>query len=205
MDTYVYIDGFNFYYRVTRSTRYKWLDFSALCRLLLPRNPILKIKYFTAHVSARPSDLDIPARQQIYFRALRTIPNLEIILGRFIQQDVTLPIAGTNPIRFETVVRTEEKGSDVNLASHMLNDGHNGRYKVAVVISDDSDLAAPLRIVRNELALVTGILTSKRRPSRSLMQHTTFYKQIREAVLQGSQFPDRLTDTTGTFHKPPSW
>lgn len=62
----------------------------------------------------------------------------------------------------------------MNLASHMVHDGHKGCYKIAIVISDDSDLAAPLRIVRNDLGLVTGILTSKRRPSRSLYQYATF-------------------------------
>ena len=95
--------------------------------------------------------------------------------------------------------------SDVNLASHMVNGGHKGCYKVAVVISDDSDLAAPLRIVRNDLGLVTGILTSKRRPSRSLYQYATFYKKIREAMLHRSQFPNQLIDPKGAFHKPPSW
>lgn len=108
-------------------------------------------------------------------------------------------------MRFETVIRTEEKGSDVNLASHMVNDGHNSRYEAAVVISDDSDLAEPLRLVNQELRLVTGILTSKHRPSRYLNQYATFCKRIREGVLQRSQFPDRLSDSKGTFHKPPSW
>lgn len=28
--TYVYVDGFNFYYGAVKGTRYKWLDFKAL-------------------------------------------------------------------------------------------------------------------------------------------------------------------------------
>ena len=40
MNTYVYVDGFNFYYRVVKGTKYKWLDLSALCRLLLRQHRI---------------------------------------------------------------------------------------------------------------------------------------------------------------------
>jgi len=205
MGTYVYVDGFNCYYRVVKGTPYKWLDLSALCRHLLRGHNVQRIKYFTAHVSARPNDPDVPTRQQIYLRALRTIPNLEIILGQFVQNPVRLPVAWSDPLRFETVIRTEEKGSDVNLASHILHDGHRGCYDVAVVISDDSDLAEPLRMVKQELGLVTGILTSNRRPSLSLHRYATFYRRIRRGVLQLSQFPEVITDAAGSFHKPPSW
>lgn len=205
MRTYVYVDGFNFYYRVVKGTRYKWLDLLTLCRLLLPAHQVLRIKYFTAYVSARPNDPDIPARQQTYLRALRTIPNLEIILGQFVQRPTTLPVVGSNPIQFATVLRTEEKGSDVNLASHLLNDGHRGRYEAAIIISDDSDLVEPIRMVKEELGLVVGILTSQQRPGYSLFQHATFCKRIREGVLKASQFPDVLQDGTGSFHKPPTW
>lgn len=205
MPTYVYIDGFNFYYRVVKGTPYKWLDFSALCRHLIRGHEIEKIKYFTAHVSARPGDPDIPTRQQIYLRALRTIPRLEIILGQFIQNRVQLPVADSHPRRFETVIRTEEKGSDVNLACHLLHDAHMARYDAGVVISDDSDLAEALRLVRRELGLTVGILTSNERPSRRLHQHATFYKRIRRSVLQISQFPDTMRDPHGTFYKPPTW
>jgi uncharacterized LabA/DUF88 family protein len=205
MDTYVYVDGFNFYYRVVKGTRLKWLDFSALCRQLLPKNKILRIKYFTARVSARPGDPDIPMRQQIYLRALRTIPNFEIIFGQFLQHKVRLPIADSHPIRFETVVRTEEKGSDVNLASHLIHDGHMKKYQAAVVITDDSDLAEALRLVKLEIGLVTGILTSNKRPSFVLHQYATFYKQIRRNVLSLSQFPPVMHDASGEFHKPANW
>ena len=71
---------FNLYYGAVKDTPYKWLNISALCRLLLPKNEIVKVKYFTALVSARPSDPDQPNRQQLFLRALQTIPELKIIL-----------------------------------------------------------------------------------------------------------------------------
>ena len=40
---------------------------------------------------------------------------------------------------------TEEKGSDVNLATHLLHDAHMDRFDVAVVASNDSDLLGPIK------------------------------------------------------------
>lgn len=227
--TNIYVDGFNFYYRVVKNTPYKWLDFSALGRLLLPKHHIQTIKYFTAQVSARPYDPDVATRQQIYLRALKTLPNLQIVFGNFQTnvrpmplseklppQDVEVlrsnPDGTSTPVRLPVVLpqrvfiqRTDEKGSDVNLAAHLLLDGFQRKYEVAVVISDDSDLAEPIRMVRHELGLKVGILSSNKRPSRSLAQFATFYKRIRQQVLAAAQFAPVLTDHVGSFQKPPSW
>jgi len=89
--SFVYVDGFNLYYGAVKGTPYKWLDISRMVQLLLPRNQVLKIKYFTAKVHSRPQDPAQPLRQQIYLRALRTIPNLEIILGHFLSHEVLMP------------------------------------------------------------------------------------------------------------------
>ena len=130
MKTVVYIDGFNLYYGAVKGTPYKWLNVSRLCQLLLPRNQIIQIKYFTALVKSRPYDPNQPKRQQLYLRALRTIPNLEIILGRFLTHERDMPLAGSHSgkPRFARVIKTEEKGSDVNLAVHLLNDVFQGLF-----------------------------------------------------------------------------
>jgi hypothetical protein len=67
----VYIDGFNLYYGAVKGSPYKWLDLGALCYRMLPNDTIQSIEYFTAIVSARPYDLGMPVRQQIYLRALK--------------------------------------------------------------------------------------------------------------------------------------
>ena len=46
----------------------------------------------------------------------------------------------------------EEKGSDVNLALHLLNDAWKGLFDAAVVISNDTDLITPIRMVAVERA-----------------------------------------------------
>jgi NYN domain-containing protein len=207
--TNIYIDGFNFYYGAVRHTPYKWLDFARLCQLLLPppQFAINQIKYFTARVQARPNDPDQPVRQDLYLRALRTIPNLSVIFGHFLTNECSMPLAGQNPLTpaYVRVVKTEEKGSDVNLATHLVNDGHNGDYEVGVIISNDSDLVEPVRIVTHELRLQVGILNPHQRRSRELSQYATFYKKIRPGVLAASQFPSIISDATGNFHKPPVW
>jgi len=208
MKTIVYVDGFNLYYGAVKNSPHKWLNILKLCQLLLPKNQIIKIKYFTALVSARPGDPDQPNRQQIYLRALRTIPNLEIIYGHFLEHKIMMPLADP-PIkgpRYVKVIRTEEKGSDVNIAAHMINDGHNHVYEVAVILSNDSDLVEPVKIVRQELKLPVGILNPiPKHPSYELRKHATFVKPIRKGVLAASQFSDQLKDNVGSFYKPAVW
>lgn len=132
MDAHVSVDGFNLYYSALRGkTGTRWLDVGALVSSILPSATINKIKYFTAKVSARAWDLNQPVRQQTYLRALQTLSNVEIYFGHFLTHPVwrTLVVpnpslqlhANNNPI-WAQVVNTEEKGSDVNLATHLLVD-----------------------------------------------------------------------------------
>ena len=133
----VYVDGFNLYYGALRGTSFRWLDLSEACRLLFPRDQINQIKYFTARVSARPTDPDQPIRQATYWRALQTIPNLTIIEGSFLVKPVMMPLANTTPQQYARVIKTEEKGSDVNLAVHLLNDAHKKDFELAVLVTND--------------------------------------------------------------------
>ena len=206
--TYVYVDGFNLYYGAVKDAPYKWLNIRRLCELLLPAYSIARIKYFTARVSARKDDPDKPTRQQIYLRALRTLPDLEIVYGSFLSHDVMLPLAEppAGGPRFARVTRTEEKGSDVNIAAHLVFDAHQHDFTAAVLVTNDSDLLEPIRIVRHELRLDVGILNPHRHtPSRVLTKHASFIKQIREGSLKSSQFPQTLRDAHGEFHKPRNW
>jgi uncharacterized LabA/DUF88 family protein len=202
------VDGFNLYYGAVKGTPHKWLNILKLCQLLLPKNQILKIKYFTALVTARPGDPDQPNRQQIYLRALRTIPDLEIIHGHLLEHEVSMPLAGGLPgkTKYVNVMKTEEKGSDVNIAAHLINDGYKGLYQVAILVTNDSDLVEPIKIVQNDLKLAVGVLNPRQvTPSHELRKFAAFVKPIRQGVLAASQFPTTLKDITGTFHKPAKW
>jgi hypothetical protein len=201
----VYIDGFNLFYGAVKGTPHKWLDLGALCRRLLPGDRIDGIKYFTAKVGGRPNDADHPVRQSLYLRALQTVPNLEIFFGHFLTHSVSRVESGSNPARWVTVDNTQEKGSDVNLASHLLHDGFLGLYETAVLISNDSDLREPVRMVRQVVGKHVGILNPHQTHSRELQEYATFIKRIREADVAKCQFPSTITDAKGTFNKPHGW
>ena len=204
MKTNIYIDGFNLYYGCVKGTPYKWLDVAKMCRLLLPKDNIRRIKYFTAEVKPRPHDPDQPLRQRIFLRALQSIPNLEIVLGTFLSHEVTMP---RSPIGsgYVNVIKTEEKGSDVNIATHLLVDGFRNDYELAVIVSNDSDLLLPIRVVTEQFGKHVGLLNPQKDPSVALIPHVLFVKNIRENVLKSSQFPPVLTDTAGRFSKPADW
>lgn len=77
-----------------------------------------------------------------------------------------------------------------------------------MIISNDSDLTEPMRIVRHELGNVVGLLNPHPPAKRShalLSCKPSFFKQIRVGVLRSSQFPVTLRDGTGVISKPSGW
>jgi len=200
----IYVDGFNLYYGALKNTPFRWLDIAKLCHIMLPRDAINQIKYFTALVNPRPVNPGQLTRQQTYLRALQTIPNLEVIYGHFLTHEIMMPLAPPKN-GYVKVIKTEEKGSDVNLALHLLSDGYKNAYDVAIVISNDSDLLLPIQFVKQELGKKVGILNPQKHPSRVLIANADFVKNIRRGVLSKSRFPTTLTDSQGTFKKPATW
>ena len=190
-----------------KGTSYKWLDIQSLCRIMIPRNTVTCIKYFTARVQPRQDDPDQPTRQQTYFRTLQTIPHLQIIFGHYLSHVVWMPLAhpqkGQKP--FVQVIKTDEKGSDVNLASHLLQDAFDKLFECAVIVSGDSDLRTPIQFVQSRFHKTVGVINPQKTPCKALQTTARFYKHIRESALQSSQFPPVMTDAIGTFHKPSSW
>ena len=207
MRTVVYVDGFNLYYGALKRTSWKWLDLVALFeKVLQPRHRILAIKYFTARVSGTINDPAKPQRQDVYLRALQQYrPVVEVFLGHFLSHKVRAhlvqPLGGRHTVE---VVRTEEKGSDVNLAVHLLNDAWLDAYDCAVVVSNDSDIAEAMRLVKLHRGKRIGLITPGRsRPSRQLMAHTDFSRSIRDNALERSQLPDPIPGTN--IRKPARW
>lgn len=204
METNIYIDGFNLYYGSLRGTPFRWLNVDSLCRKILKEAKINSIKYFTARVTSRPDDPGMSTRQDIYLRALKTIPHLSIIEGKFLESRTWMPRA-ENVSEKVRVLKTEEKGSDVNLAVHLVSDAYEKRFEQAVIISNDSDLVEAIRIVRHRLGLRVGVLCPHKRLAVMLRKHASFTRQIRTGPLSGSLFPDQLKDEKGVFHIPAKW
>ena len=214
MATNVYIDGFNLYYGALRGTQYKWLNLAEMCQQLLPKHQINKIRYFTARVVPLPHDQQAPDRQDVYLRALRTVPNLTIHFGRFSARPRLAPRypfvyhSASAPPETVQIMRTEEKRSDVNLATLLLVDCFDGDFDEAVVISNDSDLTLPIDIVGNKFKKRVGVINPHHR-ARTSQELTSVadwsYQRINRSVLAKCQFPATLSDNRGTFRKPSRW
>ena len=204
----VYVDGFNLWYGCLQATGYQWLDIGAFCRRLLPGNSINRIRYFTSRVAARPDAPHGPEQQNAYLRALSTVPALSVHEGGFQSLKARLPLAGTDPPVIVDVIKTQEKGSDVNLAAYMLLDAFRRESDIAVVISNDSDLTEPIRMLIKELGVPVGLVNPHpvKKRSRVLLElEPLFFKQVRPRVLRTCQFPPVLRDDTGEIHRPDGW
>jgi len=205
--TNVYVDGFNLYYGCVKGTAYKWLNIAELCRLSLPAHfQIHRIRYFTAYVQPRPDDPGQLDRQLAFIRVLETIPSLSVHLGQFLvtYPRMALKDPGPKGPRTVQVIKTEEKGSDVNLATYLVADAYEKDFTAAVVITDDSDLAEAITLVRKRLGHHVTVL-SPRGSSRTLSRVATRFRKIAPDALAKSQFPVTMTDANGTISKPASW
>ena len=209
MITNLYVDGFNLYYRALKDTPFRWLDLRKLAEALFPNDTIGKVCYFTALLDSRPGNPAQPQRQQAYLRALATLPDVEVYYGSFRSGVKHRPLASPVPgLPSHVLVRdSEEKGSDVNLATRLLVDGFSGEYEQAVVVSNDADFAGAMRYVRDGLGLrVTLVNPDARNASpRELSNAATYVKRLWKSHLRRSRFPDTLTDDVGTIRKPAGW
>jgi len=100
----------------------------------------------------------------------------------------------------------EEKGSDVNVATHLLMDVLRGDVDAAVVISNDSDLALPLKVAR-ECVPVGTVNPSKRQTAGALRGQRAdgvgrhWWRTLAAADFTGHQMPDPV----GRLRRPSGW
>jgi len=109
------------------------------------------------------------------------------------------------PDRVE-VWKNEEKGSDVNLALQVLNDAWRNDYDCAVIVSNDSDLAEALRLVKTQHNKAIGLITPGapiRKTSMQLKKHADFMRTIRDSALRKAQLPVAIPATN--IKKPERW
>jgi hypothetical protein len=118
------------------------------------------------------------------------------------QQGAAVPAA-----RFMvSVARREEKGSDVNVATHLLLDLIHQRVDAAVVISNDSDLAVPVAQAR-ELVPVGVVNPTPGYSAGSLHDSQTrgigghWWYRLTTADFTRAQLPA----TVGRLSRPPGW
>lgn len=177
--------------------------------MLQPQNKVTLIRYFTARVNATTGDPDKHVRQDSYFQALKAfIPCIEIHEGSFLRNTVTMALA--TPVRglprMVEVVKTEEKGSDVNLAVHLVNDAWLNKFDVALVISNDSDLAGAITLAR-ERGKPVGVANPSPdadiKMNFKLYEAASFRRRIQEKHLKKALLPGVIPNTT--ISKPAGW
>ena len=166
--------------------------------------------YCTARIS---SPTAAQQRQDAYLEALRRSGSVDLIEeGLFVERYAELPLAtrgkDNRPVlvrkagrmQFVGVSRREEKGSDVNVATHLVVDALDGEMDAAVVISNDSDLALAIRLVRDRMPVGTinpqptraGVANALRPPKLAGSGH--WFDQLAFADFTASQLPDPGAD-----------
>jgi uncharacterized LabA/DUF88 family protein len=207
----VYIDGFNLYYAIRKRFQdCKWLDVRQLSETLFPAESVQRVRYFTAKVSARPHDLTQPQRQQAYLRALEAV-GVELHYGSFKQKRVPMwraapcimPDCAESQV--VSVIKSEEKGSDVALGAYLLRDSYVGDMDLAVVITNDTDLVTPLQIARDEVGMTIALVSPYKLAHRDLEANADVVKKLRRKPVAGSLLPWTMRDEKGEIHCPEAW
>ncbi len=207
--TIVYIDGFNLYYGALKNTPNKWLNLERYFAMLRPHDDIQAIKYFTAIVTGTTR-----SHQEVYLKALATLPLVEVILGKFKKKRVHCVETSCTHMGnrlFETV---EEKRTDVNIAVSMLDDAYQNACDQFVLISGDSDLVPGVNLIRSRFPAKRIIVYVPHIPALSTTRG--FAVELRSAananrdlplnLLVRAQFHTTIPDGSGgTVTKPTAW
>ena len=194
--TIAYIDGYNLYRGLTDNRneislrQYLWLkldDF--ISSYIIPNGcELVRIKYFTAAIK---DDIERHERQDAYIRALRTIPNLKILMGKFMK---------------DPHGNYKEKKTDVSIGLHVYSDALSGKYDAIVLLSGDTDQVPTLEFLhtldhRPEIHLITP----PHRSSNELAKLSDFTYQIGHRALSQCQFNSTLNGNNSKIRKPPEW
>ena len=111
------------------------------------------------------------------------------------------------PIQFVQIINTEEKGSDVDTAVHLVNDAWSNHFDVALVLSQDTDLIEPLRMVSRGVGKPVGLIwLDGRRPDKGMANAASFVQHCGHADLAAAQFPQQISRPGGhPITKPTGW
>jgi len=230
--TNVYIDGYNLYRGCLKdSPHLKWLDLRGLAAsLVVAPQQLQHVKFFTARVKDDPG---AASRQEVYIRALRANGVTVYDNGNFVVHTVIRPVADTPHPNMQGVLEyldrgtrlwtptarprpldhlrasvrdTKEKGSDVNLAAHLMWDVWHEGLGAAIVVSGDSDLETPIHLINSSGVSVHVVNPTANNVSQRLQGAAATYRPLDLSLLQSHQLPDPAMSTSGRpLTRPSSW
>ena len=196
-----YVDGFNLYYGLKDKgwRRYYWLNIPLLAQnLLKPNQHLVSTKYFTARVSSPP---DKQKRQSTFLEALETLEGLEMFYGHYQLNPRKCHKCGYQD------QESKEKMTDVNIAVELLRDAYEDKYDIALLISADSDLVPPIKVVKelfSQKRIVAAFPPRRNSAELARVAHASFH--IGRGNIARSLLTDEIVKPKGTILRcPNSW
>lgn len=214
------------------SPGWKWLDIRALATSLAgwPGCHVDRVVYCTAmrNKAGDPSSL---ADQQTYLDALHGHASVDHVeFGMYVRRtkrgvlvdrsgNAVPPSPATQVLPGRTVTNAdgttgvlvsveafEEKGSDVNVAAHVLHDVYTARVDACIVVSNDSDLELPIRLARERVPVGTVNPSPKQLATRLRGSATDgvgshWWRRLTPADFHGHQLPVQV----GSCRRPAGW
>ena len=211
-----YVDGLNVYYGGRHlcgrgAPGWRWFDLAASVERMIARNAawaakgatLRRLVYCTALIRGE-IDTNGRRRQEAYLAALREDDRITIELGHFALRKVRGEVGNDGKRRARAAA--DEKGSDVNVASHLLIDIHTQEIDAAVLISNDSDFRLPAQHARTRVP--TATVNPRGRPTARGLQGNPndgvgghwWYRLTAKDF-----FDHQLPDVLGSARKPADW
>ncbi len=196
----VYIDGFNLYFGMIDAgySHCKWLDVDKLVRGYLSSNQeLVEIKFFTSRISHSPQK---QKRQTTYLEAVETT-GVKIIYGLYKAKNIECDNCG------HSWNISNEKMTDVNIATHLIIDAFQDKYDTAILISGDSDLVPPIRAVHENFPQKSvSVFFPPHRHNNTVATAAKGSQTIGRKKLLDSQFDTEVHKKDGyILRKPIEW
>jgi len=196
-----FIDGFNLYHAIHDLGRneLKWLNLRALLENFTKKglHELGDIFYFSAYADWLQEKRK---RHLVYVRALKHF-QVTPIMGNFKDKDIECRVCSN------MWVDHEEKQSDVNLAVELVREAYKDSYDQALIVSGDSDLAPPIRLLKEIFPKkkVKVICPPGRFHSKELGSLANKRAKIQIVHLESSLLPAEMATRTGLITRPPEY
>jgi uncharacterized LabA/DUF88 family protein len=190
-------------YQLTK--RSYWLDLQKLAKIIVRDADLVAVKYFTARIKGNEKK---QIRQNAFLNAIQIhCQKLQIFEGRYLlrrilcsqcrhsSEEFVCPICGHKNIQ------PEEKKSDVNIATQMLQDAYESRFDIAYLVSGDSDFVPPIKAIcsMHPPKVVAVAFPPKQGRSKELKEVANFSFCIPPRDIKKSWLPDSVEKPDGTF------
>ena len=149
----VFIDYQNFFISwkwKNRGRKPPFVDYQKLGRLINRQIPLDSEVIKTYLFAYKPCDelmlLEPYQRYYNWLTGMKKTPYLEVIEGR---QDIHRIHGVEFDINDPSTYTTEEKETDINIATHMITKGFQNAYDIAILVSGDTDYVQVIRTLHD--------------------------------------------------------